>query len=751
MASTLAADPQPGPEPLPVGMAATTRVLSCRVFLNFRLPGRPHCDTSPMQLGTFGPKCSHAPSRPCMVHYNDDLAWKEFLMLPACVLCAPPRGGRRHRRATAAYTIDRLNRWLEGERASLWDSRPSPPPLGQHEMSDGGRRDFATALAREGLDKKACAALLSSGLAPETAETVQELKALHPIQPPPAAVQLSDLPPPPEIAVETVARALKSFPAGSAPGPSGLRPQHLLEACPPGSEHGFLDQLTAVVNLLARGGACRTAAPFVAGAKLVAIPKPQGGIRPIAIGESLRRLVGKCLMSMVQQDARSYFWPAQVGVAVPAGAECVLHTVRAWLHRHKHSTDKVLCKLDFQNAFNVLSRDKFLAECPAHFPALARWTTWCYQDTSSLRFGTSTLDPASGVQQGDPLGPLLFAAALQPLAEELRHGPLDFATFYLDDGVLAGSAASVAAALSHVQMRAQDLGLTLNLAKCEVIAAGQTPDAPLAALFPSKLLLNADGSPRILRNFELLGAALGDADHVTAATTKRVAKATALLDAIGRLEDPQVALRLLRSCGGHARLMHSMRCVPPSAQQSALLQFDVQARHCLASFTGMHLNHVQWAQAARGFDHGGLALRSAVLDAPAAYLASIGGCLDRCSDLDPAFDHTAATNAPDVTQALLLFNPHVDKHLQLGEVLRQRQKSLTQLLDSHSWHRQLAASTPAAKAMLLSESQPGARAFLAAVPGGAAWSQLLSSPRCASAWACLMPWRTHGVPAVMGS
>ena len=53
------------------------------------------------------------------VHHNDAKAWTELLMLPQCVLGAPPRGGRRHRRAAAAYTVDRLQRWAEGERQSL--------------------------------------------------------------------------------------------------------------------------------------------------------------------------------------------------------------------------------------------------------------------------------------------------------------------------------------------------------------------------------------------------------------------------------------------------------------------------------------------------------------------------------------------------------------------------------------------------------------------------------------------------------
>lgn len=75
------------------------------------------------------------------------------------------------------------------------------------------------------------------------------------------------------------------------------------------------------------------------------------------------------------------------------------------------STDKALVKLDFENAFNTISRSKVLGAVQSHFPSLSR----CYVKPSNLQFGTAILKSSAGVQQGDPLGPLLFAAALRPL------------------------------------------------------------------------------------------------------------------------------------------------------------------------------------------------------------------------------------------------------------------------------------------------------------------------------------------------
>ena len=243
------------------------------------------------------------------------------------------------------------------------------------------------------------------------------------------------------------------------------------------------------------------------------------------------------------------------------------------------------------------------------------------------------------VQQGDPLGPLFLAVTLQSLARELREAPasLDFSLFYLDDGVLAGDVAAVAAALRHVQERGAELGLALNLLKCELVSIGDVPEAALLQHFPPELLHNPDATCRVQRSFELLGAPVGDASYVASHTTARVQAAHPLLQALGELEDPQVGLRLLRSCASHCKLTHSLRSSPLFGGTPGLPEFDDLVRECFSSLTGLHLTASQWEQAARGLSQAGLGLRSVVKDAPAAYLASVGGCAQSCRELDPGY------------------------------------------------------------------------------------------------------------------
>ena len=90
-----------------------------------------------------------------VAHGNDEKAWREFLMMPQCLLCAPPRCGRRHAKAVAAYTLDRFQRWQEGERMSLWSTRPARRPARTAAPTLDEQRSLAISLAREWFDRKA--------------------------------------------------------------------------------------------------------------------------------------------------------------------------------------------------------------------------------------------------------------------------------------------------------------------------------------------------------------------------------------------------------------------------------------------------------------------------------------------------------------------------------------------------------------------------------------------------------------------
>ena len=578
-----------------------------------------------------------------VVWHNSVQAWTEWLMLPKCVLFAPPRQGKSNKRDTLAFTKLRCERWLAGERVELWRDGPGAkldkgrnrPKTSEQDLTDK-QQQRCMELAADGQYAKAIKALISSGPVARDERVEKAMRDKHPLAESPP--DLTDLAEPgrdqvPEFDVFIINQMIKSFPRGTSPGPSGLRAQHLKDAVR--SPHGdeALEQLTSICNLLARGDAPKPMAQYLAGASLMALEKPGGGLRPIAIGEVLRRLVAKCFCKTYEKDSHSYLWPRQIGVASPLGAEVGSQTVRQWLQCNKTSAGKVIFVADFKNAFNSVDRGKFLHEARHHLPGLSRWVEWCYGGPSKLFFDGTTLKSEVGVQQGDPLGPLLFSLALQPILVELsKITGLDFSFSFLDDLVVAGNQASVATGIEFIKQSATSLGLQLNLSKCELIPAISGGSDINWELFDESIPHQLDGCCNIL------GAPIGTAEYCQSITSKRAAKVQDILNAIGDLPDPQVALTLLRSCASFGKMVFSARTTPFDVHQEQLLMFDTAVRRCFEQFSGLHPDDTQWLQATLATKVGGLGLRSLSKHSPAAYLASRSSCFSLCQQLDP--EHT---------------------------------------------------------------------------------------------------------------
>ena len=202
----------------------------------------------------------------------------------------------------------------------------------------------------------------------------------------------------------------------------------------------------------------------------MALNKPDGGLRPIAIGETIRRLVSKCCCWATTDQAQKLFGSLQVGVATRGGSEAVVHAVRKLAAEFGDDPDRIMLKVDFSNAFNMVDRTEMLKRVQDVFPGLYKWTEYCYSQPAHLWLGDMLLASMAGVQQGDPLGPLLFSLVLHPLVEKIaREFPdLDLNVWYLDDGTIIGHKDDVHKVFLLIQEEGPRLGLHLNVQKNEI-------------------------------------------------------------------------------------------------------------------------------------------------------------------------------------------------------------------------------------------------------------------------------------------
>ena len=184
--------------------------------------------------------------------------------------------------------------------------------------------------------------------------------------------------------------------------------------------------------------------PIFFGSNLIALSKPDKGIRPIAMGFTLRRTASKMLMSKLTHKSKELFQPHQMGVGTPKGAEAAVHAVRAYV-TNPNLSDKVLLKIDFKNTFNQVRRDVILNQVKIHTPEIFNYVYQSYSDKSSLFYGNYSnegcvIHSAEGVQQGDPSGPFLFSLAIRDL---MLSCDSELNCWYLDDGTIASSLETV--------------------------------------------------------------------------------------------------------------------------------------------------------------------------------------------------------------------------------------------------------------------------------------------------------------------
>ena len=471
-------------------------------------------------------------------------------MLTKCVLASPAAGHRLPWREILQLVRSHLQRWFAGDLACLWlEAWTNGQALSRHggvsassisQQSSNARR--AKLAVQDGQYRKVIQALTSQGLASPSPEVIQEMQAKHPQAPPPT-MPFGPVPPSAKISESVVRRGVKSFPNGSTPGPSGLRPSHLREAmeCPSSDRaNQVLITLMGFVNLLAAGRVPYSILPHLCGATLLACQKKNGGVRPIAVREVLRRLTSKSLSTVTRHTAFSSLAPLQLGVCVRGGCEVIIHSA-SQLMLSTPPVQRWFLLLDFQNTFNSINRESMFEEIRRRIPSLSAWMEACYSSQPLLHLGLDSICSCCGVQQGDPLGPLGFALMLHPVVERIKAEVPGRAlnAWYLDDGTLVGSAEDLAAALHIIERDGPSVGLDLNQAK-SLLFIPEEADTSLSPLPPN--------IPITRGGFTLLGCPIGPPSYCEEVFGGRVAKVKSSLGALQDIGYFQVESTLLLSC-----------------------------------------------------------------------------------------------------------------------------------------------------------------------------------------------------------
>ena len=142
------------------------------------------------------------------------------------------------------------------------------------------------------------------------------------------------------------------------------------------------------------------------------------GVRPIGVGETVRRVIGKAIVTAISNDIQEAAGPLQVCAGHLSGCEAAVHA----MHQvYQSSSTEAVILVDACNAFNSLNRETALLNILHLCPPLAKILVNTYRDDVQLFIDEDTLLSQEGTTQGDPLAMAMYAVTITPFIRSLEE------------------------------------------------------------------------------------------------------------------------------------------------------------------------------------------------------------------------------------------------------------------------------------------------------------------------------------------
>ena len=167
------------------------------------------------------------------------------------------------------------------------------------------------------------------------------------------------------------------------------------------------------------------------------------GVRPIGVGEILRRIVGKVVVSCIKTDIIEASGILQTCAGLQSGIEASIHAIREIFE--KEPTTEAVLLVDAENAFNKLNRKAALHNVKQLCPPFYKFLSNTYQQAADLHINdhkrSEIILSDEGSTQGDVAAMGMYAIGTRPLIDKLHQKIVNTTcrqVWYADDSSAIG-------------------------------------------------------------------------------------------------------------------------------------------------------------------------------------------------------------------------------------------------------------------------------------------------------------------------
>ena len=334
--------------------------------------------------------------------------------------------------------------------------------------------------------------------------------------------------------------------------------------------------------------------------RLIALDKSPG-VRPIGIGESLRRLIGKVICFLTRDDAEAVCGVSQLCAGLRCGAEGAIHVAGDLFEAGGDSHGMLV--MDAENAFNSINRTALLWNIRILWPRVSRFVFNTYRGWSPLiiKGHDVGLYSSEGVIQGDPLSMFLYALATLPLINQLQSDPSITQLWYGDDSSAVGCFSSLLLWYENLCLIDPLFGYTPAPTKSHLVVKESMIDTA-SSLF-------ANTGINIVTSCRFLGGVIGDQSGKMSFVSNKVDEWSRYVDLLSSVaeDQPQAAfIGFTKSL--QQEWLYLQRVIADCEQQFHDLESTIKHKF-IPSLIGHDCDDTNWLLFSLPINMGGLNIR----------------------------------------------------------------------------------------------------------------------------------------------